>query len=417
LKLKLKSTEIPAVARESRVPTIDTPRVAIVDDEPGNVAALVSLLQPDYRVSAYTDPRVALQQLEANPVDAVLTDQRMPGMLGTELLVKLKARGQTPVSVIVTGYTDVNDLVLCINEGLIHRYVLKPWSPETIRDALRTGVSAARHASALDRLAPRQALDRLFPEGLDRLAPGRTRTLACAVMSADLRGFSAVAETLDAADAYSLLSQYFETVMPLIASHGGFVDQFVGDGVLGIFADANTSASQALACARAIDRAVRSFSPTIGAAPVRPGEWRVGIGVASGAVTLGTVAAPDRVEVTLLGDTVSVAARLEEACKFLGATALVQSTLLDAETSDVRALGMVPLRGRAAPVAVHELIDRSRANLAPAAALVDVVAAQQAGDLPRALAALTGLVGEHPEDRVLRGLLGLWRARTDVHDA
>ena len=411
MKLKLRSTEAPSVARAARSAGPDAPWVAVIDDEPANVAALQSLLQSDYQVAAFTNPLDALAYLEQHPVDVVLTDQRMPGLLGTDLLVRLKELGRTPVSVIVTGYTDVKDLVFCINEGLIHRYVLKPWASEDVRAAVAQGVHQTRQTEALQRLVPRQMLQRMLPNGVEHLAPGLHQQLACAVMFADLRGFSAHTESLDADNAYELLAEYFGLVTPLIAAHGGFVDKFLGDGVLAIFDTPGVYADRALACARDIDRAVRLFTGIGKDGAVRAGGWRVGIGIASGTVTLGTIGCPDRVEITVLGDTVNTAARLEETCKRLGTSVLVQTSLTAPGIEGVRPLGLVPLRGKERSVSVSELVDPTREELAPASLLSRVTELQAAGDLARSLMELDVLIRSYPRDRVLQGVRELWSTR------
>jgi class 3 adenylate cyclase len=170
-------------------------------------------------------------------------------------------------------------------------------------------------------------------------------------------------------------------------------------------------ASQALACARDIDRAVRRFTGVVRGGAVRAGGWRVGIGVASGTVTLGTIGCPDRVEITVLGDTVNTAARLEETCKRLGTSILVQSSLASPEPADFRPLGLVPLRGKERLVEVGELVDPSRGELAPASALREVAEQQAAGDLDGSLGTLDALIRAYPSDRALQGVRALWSAR------
>lgn len=408
MKLKLRSAEKPSVATAPDEARRDAARVAVIDDEPGNVAALEALMRTEFQVLGFTDPMAALEHLEREPVDVILTDQRMPGLLGTELLMRLKTHGLESNAVIVTGYTDVKDLVFCINEGLISRYVLKPWEPDDVRAAVRAGVRSVRETRALHRLVPRQVLGRVFPEGLEGVAPGRSMQLGCAVMFADLRGFSAVAESLSAEDAYALLAQYFEVVTPVIAGHGGFVDKFLGDGVLAIFDGPGDYAATAVACAREIDRRVRRLTGLVQGQAVRPGGWRVGIGLAMGTATLGTIGCPDRVEITVLGDTVNTAARLEETCKALGSTVLMQAELATNDLPDYRPLGFVPLRGKERISAVGELLCVPHEGLAPASALRELVELQSTGRLDESLERMRRLAADHPKDSVLGGVVQLW---------
>ncbi len=409
MKLKLRSG---ASVRLRRVEDALRPRLVVIDDEAGNVTALEELLGDLYRVEGFTDPEAALASLRESPADVVLTDQRMPGLQGTDVLLRLKEEGQDPVAIIVTGYTDVKDLVFCINEGLLYRYVLKPWQPEDIRAAVRDGVLTARQRKALARLVPGQMVQRLFPEGLENLAPGRSQQLDCAVMLADLRGFSRVAETLSPSEAYELLAQFFELVTPLVGRHGGFIDKFLGDGVLAVFDEPGKYPAQAQACAREIVAVARAFSGQVGGRVIKPEGWRVGIGIASGGVTLGTIGCPDRVEITVLGDTVNTASRLEETCKHLGCEVLVDASLGGAQAS-CRPLGLVPLRGKEHLAPVSQLLFPGDADLAPTSALREVSERQRGGDLEVVLEDLRGLVAAWPEDRVLGRVLELWENHLD----
>jgi class 3 adenylate cyclase len=382
--------------------------VAIIDDEAGNVAALESLLKQEYQVQGFSDSMQALAYLDAHPVDVVLTDQRMPGLMGTELLIKLKEKGRRPVSVIVTGYTDVKDLVFCINEGLLYRYVLKPWSPDDIRGAVREGVRSARQREALQRLIPEQVLQRIFPEGLEALVPGRFVQLSCAVMFTDLRGFSTMAETLGTEPAYKMLMEYFALLTPIIARHGGFIDKFMGDGVLAIFDAHADYYARAIACGMEMHETITQFHGMVNGQLIQKGDWRVGIGIAEGTVTLGTIGCADRVEITVLGDTVNTAARLEELCKRIGATVVTEDRPGWPRPEGLRSLGMVPLRGKKRPCAIAEWVTADRQGLAASADIQALITLHADGLWSESLALLQQLAERWPEDQVLQGVLQQW---------
>ena len=126
--------------------------ILIIDDEPGNLISLQHLLSPDYHVFACEDPREALGVFGDEHIDIILSDQRMPEMLGTELLEQLKARNDDNIRVIVTGYTDARDLIQCINKDLIHRYVMKPWAPGDILTLVKESLEFLDEKRKLDKL-------------------------------------------------------------------------------------------------------------------------------------------------------------------------------------------------------------------------------------------------------------------------
>ena len=127
--------------------------ILIVDDEPGNLVSLQTILGTDYQIFACEDPEEALTIFEEHHIDIILSDQRMPEMLGTELLETVKKRNDDNVRVIVTGYTDARDLIQCINHDLIHKYVMKPWAPGDI---------IALVEESLEFLAEKRKLDKLL---------------------------------------------------------------------------------------------------------------------------------------------------------------------------------------------------------------------------------------------------------------
>ena len=105
----------------------------VVDDEEANLQKLVRTLRPDYPVQQASSGKQALELLEKHAISAVITDQRMPGMSGVDLLrASLKIRPDV-VRIILTGYTDAEDIINAINEGHVHRYITKPWDPHSLK--------------------------------------------------------------------------------------------------------------------------------------------------------------------------------------------------------------------------------------------------------------------------------------------
>ena len=108
-------------------------KILIVDDELANVRALARLFRDDYEVLTATSGDDALALLGQHDVALLITDQRMPGMTGIELLKKTVPLRPRMVRIILTGYTDVDALVEAINCGEVYRYVAKPWNNEELR--------------------------------------------------------------------------------------------------------------------------------------------------------------------------------------------------------------------------------------------------------------------------------------------
>jgi serine/threonine-protein kinase len=125
-------------------PCLPKPRVLFVDDEERILNALQALLKASFEVITAPGGEQALEALKAGPMDVVVTDQRMPGMPGVELLRRAREIAPDTVRILLTGYSDLASIVGSINEGEIYRFVGKPWDNEELATTLREAVSVSR---------------------------------------------------------------------------------------------------------------------------------------------------------------------------------------------------------------------------------------------------------------------------------
>jgi DNA-binding NtrC family response regulator len=116
-------------------------KIMIVDDEAANLRLLERLFRQDYNVLTAESGADALSLLEQHDVALIITDQRMPGMSGIELLRRTMTIRPHMVRIILTGYTDVESLVEAINSGRVYRYVTKPWSNDDLRLTVRRALA------------------------------------------------------------------------------------------------------------------------------------------------------------------------------------------------------------------------------------------------------------------------------------
>jgi putative two-component system response regulator len=159
-------------------------KLMIVDDEPANLRLLERLFRRDYQVITAGSGEEALRLLRQHDVALLITDQRMPGMTGIELLKHTAPLRPHMVRIILTGYTDVTALVEAINCGQVYKYVTKPWS----NDELRLTVSRALEHYETSRSRHELAL---------------TNQRLVARMKEMTRGFvRAIADALEAKDEY-----------------------------------------------------------------------------------------------------------------------------------------------------------------------------------------------------------------------
>ena len=117
------------------------PTVLVIDDEADILDLLYRTLHREFRVLRATNGPDALKILtQEDDVAVIVSDQRMPLMSGTEFLSLTAERYPDIMRIIVTGYTDVDDLVEAINTGKVFKYVTKPWDDEDLKESVRKAV-------------------------------------------------------------------------------------------------------------------------------------------------------------------------------------------------------------------------------------------------------------------------------------
>jgi adenylate cyclase len=170
------------------------------------------------------------------------------------------------------------------------------------------------------------------------------------VLFVDIRDFTRFADKATAREAVALLNEFFGVVVPVLEEHGGRVQQYLGDGMLGVFGAPDPLPDHA-------DRAVAAAAAIIAAVEERFGErCRASVGVNSGLVLMGTIGGGSRYELGIIGDPVNVAARVEQATRQTGDAVLVtEATRCLMESDGLVPRGTLELKGKPAPVAVYAL--------------------------------------------------------------
>ena len=107
--------------------------VLFVDDEPRVLSALRAIFRREYKVLTANGGEQALELLAIHHIDVVVSDQRMPGMLGSELLAQISKRFPQTMRVLLTGFMDKQAIIDSINEGDVYRFVNKPWNNDDVR--------------------------------------------------------------------------------------------------------------------------------------------------------------------------------------------------------------------------------------------------------------------------------------------
>jgi two-component system, NtrC family, response regulator HupR/HoxA len=125
----------------------------LVDDELANLQKLQRTFMHQYNVHLAQSGEEALQILQKLPMDAIITDQKMPNMTGIEFLEFSQKIYPNLVRIVLTGFTVVDDLIAAINTGKVHKYITKPWEPNDLRLAVQDALEKMELVRENERLA------------------------------------------------------------------------------------------------------------------------------------------------------------------------------------------------------------------------------------------------------------------------
>ncbi len=138
-----KAVLTPLAASSPAKPNGERASVLFVDDEMRILTALHALFRNQYRVYTADDPAQALEMVKRIPVQVVVSDQRMPGMTGVELLRQVREVSPRSVRMLLTGYSDLASIVGSINDGEVWRFINKPWDAQDLQRVVADAVEIA----------------------------------------------------------------------------------------------------------------------------------------------------------------------------------------------------------------------------------------------------------------------------------
>ncbi len=308
------------------VEAMTTYTVLVIDDTPENIDLLDSALNEDYRIKVALNGEKALKIAESeNPPDIILLDIEMPSMDGYEVCRHLKAGPHTrdiPV-IFVTARSDPFDEIKGLEIGAVD-YITKPFSPPIVKARVKTHLTLKmmrqKIKEAFGRHVHPSVAELLLSGEIDMEAEMQNVTL----LFSDMRNFTSFAEQNRPRAVFTRINEYYSTMTEVIDRFDGVVLQYVGDEIEAVFGaplsndhHADNAVEAALEMRRGLQELNARFE-RLGQVPCHHG-----IGIHTGPALAGIVGSAERQSYCMVGDTVNVASRVADLCKFYDADILV----------------------------------------------------------------------------------------------
>lgn len=266
---------------------------------------------------------------------------------------------------------------------------------------------------ASGRFVPTEFLKLLGRDNLVEVERGDQVQKEMSVLFSDIRSFTTFVEGMTPAQNFSFINSYLAHMEPPIRKEGGFIDSYIGDAIMALF---ETGADAAVRAGIGDLRALEVFNAERAAQGARP--VRIGIGVSTGQLMLGTIGGKDRINCGVIGDCVNLAARVESMTKLYGAAFLISeftfARLANPAAYETRVVDRVRAKGKTKPVTIYEVLDglpapTRAARLATRDRFNEAWACVQAKDVAGALAGFRAVLADDPDDDAAR----LWVGRCE----
>ncbi|MBI1924080.1 response regulator [Candidatus Poribacteria bacterium] len=362
-------------------------KVLIVDDEP-EVHEVTRLALEDFTfegkslafISTYSGEE-AKRFIQTHPdislilLDVVMETDRSGLEVTQYIREELKNRlvriilrtghpGQAPEETVIIDY-DINDYKTKTELTTQKLFMTVVTALRSFRDLMV--IEARRQelqqlVAATERFVPHEFLFFLDKRSIVDVRLGDHVQMEMTILFSDIRSFVTLSEQMTPAENFEFINSYLQHVGPMIRNHHGFVGKYTGDGMMGLFP---RRADDALIASIEIFKQLsmyNSLRQQQGRMPIR-----IGIGLHTGEVMLGTVGEEKRMQGDVMSDTVNLACRIESMTKIYGAPILIseqtRSRLQTPSRYALRAVDCVQVRGRLEPVTVYEVFDGDSPHL------------------------------------------------------
>jgi two-component system sensor histidine kinase ChiS len=379
-------------------------QILIVDDNPTNLDVLFEYLdEAGFSVLVAENGLEAIEQIQYAHPDIILLDIMMPELDGYDTCRRLKADNRTkdiPI-IFVTALSETEDKIKGFEAGGVD-YITKPFHQAEVMARINTHITIrnlqkrleianslsqqrisqrasdvalvnadleaeiAKRRSAYDglrkinaaysRFVPKEFLRLLKQNSIVDVQLGDHVQMDMTVLFADIRSFTTLSEQMTPQENFNFINTYFSLIGPIIRQYGGFIDKYIGDAIMALFPGrADDAVHAAIAMLKRLSDYNQTWQEAGGS------SIKIGIGLHTGRVMLGTVGEAERMEGTVISDAVNLASRIESLTKQYQATLIISESTYKSlempEELNVRFLGSVQVKGKSKEVSVFEVFD------------------------------------------------------------
>ena len=262
---------------------------------------------------------------------------------------------------------------------------------------------------AFSRFVPHQVLKLITPNGIKSINLGDSVEKEMTILFCDIRGFTQLSESMLPHENFRFINRYLKIMVPVINQYGGTIDKYMGDGIMALFPN---SADHALNAAVGMMESLARYNKKLAAKKLP--VVKIGLGLHTGKMMLGTVGTSSRMDVTAISDTVNAAARIEALTKTFKTPILISEQmrlrLCNFDKRNLRFIATCAVQGKSQPMTIYEVFSQDplsvrNEKLGNQTAMIRAWEFYKDGDVDRAILQYQRLMEKSPMDKSLLALI------------
>ncbi len=351
-------------------------KILIVHDSPdlfGNIKK--HLTQIDYQHSLLMKPRLLFSALMKKNFDLILLGINLQKMNGLNLLQQLKRHTDFQDIPVIMFSEKMDDqlMVQSLEYGAVD-FICDPISKIVLKARIKAAVASKEYEKylerrvearitklqntikAYERFVPQEFLKYLNKKKITDVQLGHHIQQEMSILFADIRSFTSISEKLTPEENFKLLNSYLSCTGPVVRKNNGFIDKYIGDTIMALF---DMGADDAVRAGVEILHTLAEYNQgrkKDGQLPLK-----IGIGINTGELMLGTIGEHNRMEGTVISDSVNLASRLEGLTKIYGSSILISeytyNNLKDPTNYTIRLIDQVRVKGKSKAIIIYAVMD------------------------------------------------------------
>lgn len=231
-----------------------------------------------------------------------------------------------------------------------------------MKDKIFVDPDQSKLAQAYDRFVPREFFKLLGKEDITKVKLGDQTERTMTILFSDIRNFTSLSESMSPQENFEFINSYLSQMEPVISKHGGIIDKYIGDAIMVLFPNyADDALKGSIAMLGRLDTINRKLGKK------ELSSIKIGIGLNTGVLMLGTVGGKNRMQGTVISDAVNLASRIEGMTKFYGANLLISEFtyyhLKNINEFHIRFIDRVLVKGKTQPQSVYEVFSADEASI------------------------------------------------------